>query len=482
LDNDLYSVPVAGPANENEKLHDNGILISSVHISPDSRWVVFPVKENIFTARELYSIPIEGGDAVRLNKDLVEDGSIDCYYLLISPNSKYVVYRADQDAFAVEELYSVPIEGPASAGVKLNNPLPLGSDVAFKKFAVSPDSSRVVYIADQEVDEVDEIYSVPITGSSSPNIKLNDPLPSGGNVDSFKISLNSRSVIYRADQDRNDIMELYSVPIKGGEPVKINHEMVLERGSVGDDVHAFELSPDGETVVFEASWLTHINNYPEWENTFYFNIYELFSVPVDGPASEEIKLWGPTEKAGYGNGDRKVSEAVLDAANRPICEINFNHRGDTVVYRSEFPNAGYCVLWRVPVDGSSQAMQLYDADDSTYPEVKAYQVTNDDSKVVYSMAYDAELASNAGHSLIPASDQVETRLTALFSVPINCPGEASQEINGPLVDGGSVAGWDLSPNNREVVYRADQDTLDIHELYLADLGDCYLFIPIILQE
>lgn len=417
-----------------------------------------------------------------LNKELVEDGSIDCYYILISPDSKYVVYRADQDAFAVEELYSVPIEGPASAGVKLNDLLPLGGDVAFKKFAISPDSSRVVYIADQENDEVDEIYSVPITGSSSPNIKLNDPLPSGGDIDSFKMSLDSRLVIYRADQDTNNIMELYTVHIRGGEPVKLNHKMELERGSVGDDVHTFELSPNGETVVFEASWLTHINNYPEWENTFYFNIYELFSVPVNGPASEEIKLWGPTEKAGYGNGDRDVSEAVLHAANHPICEINFNHQGDIMVYRSEYPNVGYCVLWRVPVDGSSQAVQLYSAVDSTYPEVKAYQVTKDDSKVVYSMAYDVDLTANTNQSLTTPSNSAETKLTALFSVPINCAGEASQKINGPLVDGGSVTNWHLSPNNREATYRADQDTLNIHELYLADLGDCFLYIPLLVQE
>ena len=482
LDNDLYSVPVEGPKSASVKLHDNGVMISSVYISPDNRQVVYPVKESIFTARELYSIPIGGGERVRLNKELVEDGSIDCYYILISPDSKYVVYRADQDTFAVEELYSVPIEGPASVGVKLNDPLPVGGDVAFKKFTVSPDSSRVVYIADQETDEVDEIYSVPITGSSTANIKLNGPLPSGGDIDSFKISRDSRSVIYRADQDRNDIMELYNVPIKGGEPVKLNHEMEIERGSIGDDVHAFELSPDGKTVVFEASWVNHIQNYPDFGNIFSFNVYELFSIAIDDPLSEEIELWTPSEKAGYGSGERYVSEVVLHAANHPICEINFNRRGDTVVYRSEYPNAGYCVLWRVPVDGSSQAGQLYSADDASYPEVKAYQVTKDDSKVVYTMAYDVDLTAITHQSLTTPSKLAETRLTKLFSVPITCPGESSQKINGPLVEGGSVTHWDLSPNSREAVYKADQDTLDIQELYLTDLGDCYLYIPLILQE
>ncbi len=175
IDNDLYSVPVDGSKTASQKLHEGGINIGYITISPDSSRVVYPVIESAFSARELYSIPIQGGDAVRLNEEMVDDGSVDYFYIVISPDSKYVVYRADQDTFAVDELYSVPIDGPASAGVKLNRPLPVGGDVDFKNFAVSPDSSRVVYVADQDIDEVDEIYSVPITGPATSGIKLNDP-------------------------------------------------------------------------------------------------------------------------------------------------------------------------------------------------------------------------------------------------------------------------------------------------------------------
>jgi len=248
-------------------------------------------------------------------------------------------------------------------------------------------------------------------------------------------------------------------------------------------VHAFELSPDGSKVVFEASWVIKIQDYPDPYNTFSFNVYELFSVPINGPASEEIKLWEPSEKAGYGNGDsRYVSEAALNAANHPICDINFNHQGSTVIYRLEYPNAGYCVLWWVPIDGSLHAEKLYAADASTLPEVETYQVTNDDRKVVYSMAYDSDQAASADQSLDTTTKQEGIRLTELFCVPIGGPEAASRKLNGPLVPGGSVEGWDLSTQNREVVYKADQDTLDVQELYLADLGDHYLYLPLIMRE
>jgi dipeptidyl aminopeptidase/acylaminoacyl peptidase len=481
IDNNLYSVPVEGPKSASVELQSGGINIGYISISPDSTRVVYPVIVNMFSARELYSIPIGGGEAVRLNMEMVELGSVDYYYIVISPDSQHVVYRADQETFAVDELYSVPIGGPASAGVKLNSTLPEGGDVDFKNFAVSPDSSRVVYVADQEVDEVEEIFSVPITGPATSGVKLNDPLPLGGDVENFKINPDSSSVVYRADQETNDIMELYNVPIKGGSPLKLNHEMEIERGSIGDDVHAFELSPDGNKVVFEASWVNHIDNYPDFGNIFSFNVYELFSVPIIGPPSEEIKLWEPSEKAGYGNGDsRYVREAALTAANRPICEISFNHHGNTVVYRSEYPNAGYCVLWRVPIDGSLPAEKLYNADDSTMPEIDTYQVTKDDSCVVYSMAYDSDQGAGAEGSLNIISDLEEIGQTELFNVPIEGPAEASKKLNGPLITGGSVFGWDLSPHN-QVVYKADQEKLDVHELFLSDLPKYSLFMPLLLR-
>jgi hypothetical protein len=56
----------------------------------------------------------------------------------------------------VYELYSVPLDGGA-APVKLNGALVSGSNI-YSDFQISPDSSRVVYLADQETDDVDELF------------------------------------------------------------------------------------------------------------------------------------------------------------------------------------------------------------------------------------------------------------------------------------------------------------------------------------
>jgi Tol biopolymer transport system component len=104
----------------------------------------------------------------------------------------------------VLELYSVPLGG--GSPVKLNGPLVSGGDVGAA--LISPDSSRIVYLADQEADEVDELYSVPLSGGSP--VKLNNPLVSGGDVfDDYSISSDNSRVVYRADQETDGVSELY---------------------------------------------------------------------------------------------------------------------------------------------------------------------------------------------------------------------------------------------------------------------------------
>jgi hypothetical protein len=53
-----------------------------------------------------------------------------------------------------------------------------------------------------------ELYSVPLSGGSP--LKFNNPLVSGGDVfNDYSISRDSRRVVYRADQDTNGVTELY---------------------------------------------------------------------------------------------------------------------------------------------------------------------------------------------------------------------------------------------------------------------------------
>ena len=95
---------------------------------------------------------------------------------------------------------------------KLNGALAVGGDV--EELQVSPDGSTVVYRADQDTEQVFELYSVPIGGGVA--TKLNGALTASGDVwGGFQISPDGFTVVYRAVQDTDQLTELYSVPIGG---------------------------------------------------------------------------------------------------------------------------------------------------------------------------------------------------------------------------------------------------------------------------
>ncbi|MCX7590860.1 MAG: right-handed parallel beta-helix repeat-containing protein, partial [Kiritimatiellae bacterium] len=69
-------------------------------------------------------------------------------------DSGRVVYMADQPTDEVFELFTVPITG--GTAMRINSALVAGGDVKF--FMLTGNSYRALYIADQAADEVDEVY------------------------------------------------------------------------------------------------------------------------------------------------------------------------------------------------------------------------------------------------------------------------------------------------------------------------------------
>ena len=63
----------------------------------------------------------------------------------------------------------MPSDGSGVA-VKLNGPLVAGGGI--QRFSVSPDGSRVVYQADQDADEVEELYGATLPEGPATEMKL----------------------------------------------------------------------------------------------------------------------------------------------------------------------------------------------------------------------------------------------------------------------------------------------------------------------
>jgi dipeptidyl aminopeptidase/acylaminoacyl peptidase len=264
----LVNIKLSGPlANEGD--------VWNFQVSPDGSRVVYRADQDTDDVDELYSVPLAGGSPVKLNSPLVSGGDVS--FFRISPDSSRVVYQADQDTDDVWELYSVPLDG--GSPVKLNGSLVSGGDIPDLDFQVSPDSSRVVYRADQDTDGVWELYSVPLAGGSP--VKLNGSLVSGGDVWSFQVSPDSSRVVYNADQNTDDVDELYSVPLAGGSPVKLNGSLVS-----GGGVWSFQVSPDSSRVVYRAEQDT-------------VGVLELYVSYDDGTAPPEHRTYLPVVLKNY---------------------------------------------------------------------------------------------------------------------------------------------------------------------------------------
>jgi CSLREA domain-containing protein len=263
---ELFSTAIDanGSTKLNERLRINGNVFS-FKISADSSHVVYRAQPDSFGPIELYSSAIDATGWSKLN-DTLACCSVGDFQ--ISADGSHVVYLAP-DTPGINELYSVPINGTAST--KLNGALVSGGDV--DSFLVTADSSRVIYLADQDIDEKTELYSTAINTSGA--TKLNDSLVAGGNVLEFQISGDSSRVVYRADQDTDEQFEIYSAEIDSTGATKLNDALI----SANSDILEFQISGDSSHVVYRS-------------NQDSASAVELYSAAIDSTGSTRLSVVG----------------------------------------------------------------------------------------------------------------------------------------------------------------------------------------------
>ncbi len=248
-------------------------------ISPDGNYIVY-VDTNINNSfTNLYSVSIATGQKTLLSTSFGRiNGKI-----LISPNNQYVVFRSDINVFDQFELYSVPISGGNL--VKLNSNLPTGGDISpglrngYGGYAITPDSNSVVYVADQIEDNLREMFITPIN-QGTPRKVISPLLTANPEADIsqlFQISPNGQFIVYRADIELDNIFEIYSIPLNGGRSVKISSSTI----NVGSYVDwAFTITSDSQRVIFRQSDTRDRDGESQ--------SYNLFSTPIN--SSSTVKL------------------------------------------------------------------------------------------------------------------------------------------------------------------------------------------------
>jgi Tol biopolymer transport system component len=348
-------------------------------ISPDGEWIVWIQDAETNNSLALWAARRSGGAAKRLSGTLAPGGTF--IFVRISPDSRYLLYTADQEVAGRHELYTVPLLGTAANGIKLNPPL-LGTDNANNP-TFSPDGTRVVFTTSTIATTGHSLFSSPIDGSA-PAVGLDGPFSAAGGTDEFVVT-NAR-VIFQRLPDTSTHSEIWSVPIAGPAVAGIR----LCPNASGS-VDKLVLSPDRSRVLFRGrDFVDHPG-------------LELWIANVAGPADSALLL------------------APVPAAGGNVGQGIFTPDGTRVVFDGDLDVDEQLELYSVPANGSAPPIKL-NTGFVAAGDLQQFMLSPDGTRVVYT------------------ADWAAASRRELFSVPVAGPSAANIKLNRALTAGESVAG------------------------------------------
>ncbi len=512
---DLYSVPIHGgtPARLDPPLGTSGEVSGigqAFRISPNGRRVLFSVRPAPGATRALYLANVDGsGNARRLDAALVGP-------FAWSLDNRLAVYQGNETPGTVElfaqllagrGLRSASLSARPSPRIRLNAPLVAGGDVL--TFQVARDGRHVIYRADQDALDVNELYSVPIDGSA-PAVKLSAPLVAGGDVVSQPPPMtDANTVLYYADGQSDEVVELFAVPIAGGPATKLNG--ALDPGPPYTDVKEVRSTPDGLHAVYQEVGQLSTQDLHVVDLTTH--AVTSVGMPVVGDIQTSSMRVSPdgTRIAFLTGTDLNpppdiLCSTPLDGSQPPVVLSPPLGDATRLPHWAFSPDSAYLAfhaystspasvvvseLYAVPADGSAPAVLLDDElhaillmhPDGLHVAYHAgaqrdlYLARLDgslspvqlvDSSVAHGPSQFATLPFQAqfnldGRRIVFCDDLAATHYD-LYSVA-TAGGAAPLLLSGTLVTGGNVQRFELSADGTRAVYLADADVDGRTELY-----------------
>jgi hypothetical protein len=327
---ELYSVPTDGSTTAvkiSGTLVTNGNVSEPLFIiSQDGTKVLFHADKDVDEKYELYIVQADGSSApLRVNGNLSADRDISNYFALSSDATK-AFYAADHDTNDILELYSVLTTSSASL-VKLSTPMTATKHGLWMPFSLSTDETKIIYHADHTIDELQELYTV-LTDASAPPKKINQNLVANRAVLDHYLSKDGTRVFYRVDQTTDNIFELYSASSDAATPpIKINGNLVTN----GDVSWGFTATNTGHSVIYLADQDT--DNVNELYST-----YGLEPLANDDPSGAIQLTVSTTCNNTLGNNTGARNSEITDTSiPTPTCG---NYQGGDIWFNALAPFSG----------------------------------------------------------------------------------------------------------------------------------------------
>ena len=393
-------------------------------ILPDGRVILLMAQtEDVF---ELFLVPPGGGAPVKLSGTLVAGGDVQPG-IVVSRDGTRVLYRADQDVDDRIDLYAVAVASPG-ASVKIDGDLPAGGRVS-PVVAVSADGRRAAYVAEQDTLGLDEAYTVDLSAATpGPSVKLN-PVASAPIWD-LRLTPAGDRVVYR----HNTVtlaLEMVAVAAPGVE-VPIDYAE-----ATNGYVEGYQLSPDGSAVVFSGG------------NSFLRASLWRTPLPPTGPATRLVD---------GSNGADVRSRFAISADGRRV-------------YYVAVAPSGLERLWRVDIAAPLAPVALSPNPVDIADQVTDFAVSPDQRSVVYRAGADGGeggLTQPETQGPVPVAPFAPS-LYAVDLTPATIP---PPRLLATLSSGDGVSpGYRVTADGARVLFQADLDTPTFSDAYLVEVAN-----------
>ncbi len=414
--------------------------------SNDGRWLGFIADDVTDSEFNLYVVDTESAlpTPIRVNGPLPSGSDVDTADgWRFSPDSTRIAYISDEETAAVETLYVVDLTTMPFTPQRVS----LGASFAdVSNFLWTPDSTGLVFVVDDLDDGVLELFYSNVSGATpTAPVRLNAPFAHaaadiGTSVSfdrpaDFGVSPDGLRVYYVADARIESVDELYVVDLATpGVARLVSHD---GRTDTNDDVDLTAWTPDSQTVVFVADTLTT-------------GVLEVFMADATGEGTlGPIALNAPFVTGG------DISQATANFSSDEVV-IDRNNRG--VYFMADGVTDGIETVYFSAFDAPGTMIDLAPNIDGT-EDVNSFLVSLDGTLLVWN------------------GDPTGSAIDEIYAVDISgaVPG-APLRVNGAAVTSGDVLSgvsttareYEFVGSSRGVVYVADE---------LSDTDNQVMFTP-----
>jgi Tol biopolymer transport system component len=467
----LYSSTPDGVAN-NVKVSGGG-TVDSFLWSPDlavTNLIAYLADQQTTNVNELYTSTPEGQDNLNVSGSLEPGGRVTVFYdwarATTAPNP--LVFMAAKDNPPTVELYVTADNGQTTT--KLSGSMVSGGNVT--GFAISPNGRFVAYRADQVTKGLFELYTVPIGGGTVINVSQ-----LSGTILEVKdfawapnISPNRSQIAFRAFNaftgNTGGNIELFTNFSSGGVPVTVSNFL-----PVGADVDTFKWSPTSQFIAYTANTIVGSSRQ-----------FRLFAAPPDSenqafplsniPAATNAYTIGEFQWSPGGSIVAFLADINILGINE-LLVVEPNPISIPVAISGTLADGGEVREFAWAPNNSRIAYRADQFEDekfeliSVVPDVNSLNPRPDPRLVSTNNIGDVvDFAWSPDSSRIAYIADGDT--LGVFELYTNVPfGTSKFKVSGTLTQGGDVTSFAWAPDSSLVAYQASQDEANKEELYVT---------------